>query len=151
MAGASDKPLAKKMLVKPGDTIATIAAPKNYKALLGPLPDGAEIVARAPRDGASLVHLFVTTMAELQTQLPRAQQAMAKGGGIWVSWQKKTAKKQTDVTRDTIMAFAPSLGLDSVRAVSIDDEWSALKLVVRAHAILRGSAKPRNSPRLASQ
>jgi hypothetical protein len=33
------------------------------------------------------------------------------------------------VTRDTIMGFAPSLGLDSVRAVSIDDEWSAIKLV----------------------
>jgi hypothetical protein len=126
---ASDQPLARKLLIKPGDRVAPIKAPKNYKSLLGPLPEGAQIVARAPKDGASLVHLFVTTMAELQTQLPRAKQAMAKGGGIWVSWQKKTAKKQTDVTRDTIMAFAPSLGLDSVRAVSIDEEWSAIKLV----------------------
>ncbi len=129
MAGASDKPLAAKMLVKAGDTIATIAAPKNYKTLLGPLPDGAQIVARAPRDGASCVHLFVTTMAELQTQLPRARQAMAKGGGIWVSWQKKTAGTKSDVGRDAIVAFANTIGLDSVRAVSIDDEWSALKLV----------------------
>jgi hypothetical protein len=129
MAGASEKPLAKKMLVKAGDTIATIAAPKNYKALLGPLPDGAEIVARAPRDGASLVHLFVTTMAELETQLPRAQQAMAKGGGIWVSWQKKTAGKKSDVSRDTIRVFAEENGLTTVRAVAIDDEWSALKLI----------------------
>jgi hypothetical protein len=128
MAEASDKPLAAKMLVKAGDTIATIAAPKNYKAMLGPLPDGAEIVARAPRDGASLVHLFVTTMAELETQLPRARQAMAKGGGIWVSWQKKTAGTKSDVGRDAIVAFANTIGLDSVRAVSIDEEWSALKL-----------------------
>ncbi len=129
MAIASDKPLAMKMLVKPGDTIATIAAPKNYKALLGPLPDGATIVLRAPNTGASLVHLFVTTMAELHTQLPRAQQAIAKGGGIWVSWQKKTAGSKSDVGRDPLVAFAATLGLDSVRAVSIDDEWSALKLV----------------------
>lgn len=128
---ASTQSLAKKLLIKPGNTIAPINAPKNYKQLLGALPDGAEIVARAPNSGASLVHLFVTTMAELETQLPRAQQAMAKGGGIWVSWQKKTSGRKSDVTRDTIMSFAPSLGLDSVRAVSIDEEWSALKLVAR--------------------
>ena len=128
---ASTQSLAKKLLIKPGNTIAPINAPRNYKQLLGALPDGAEVVARAPNSGASLVHLFVTTMAELETQLPRAQQAMAKGGGIWVSWQKKTSGRKSDVTRDTIMSFAPSLGLDSVRAVSIDEEWSALKLVTR--------------------
>jgi hypothetical protein len=128
---ASTQTLAKKLLIKPGNTIAPLNAPRNYKALLGELPDGAEIVTRAPGDGASLVHLFVGPMAEVETQLPRAQQAMAKGGGIWVSWQKKTSGKKSDVTRDTIMAFAPSLGLDSVRAVSIDHEWSAIKLVAR--------------------
>jgi len=127
----SDKPLAKKLLIKPGDTIAPINAPKNYKQLLGELPDGAEVVARAPGSGASLVHLFITTSAELQTQLPRARQAMAKGGGIWLSWQKKTAHKNTDVSRDTIRVAAEELGLDTVRAVSMNDEWSALKMVLR--------------------
>jgi len=128
---ASTQPLAKKLLIKPGNTIAPINAPKNYKALLGELPDGAEVVMRAPNDGASLVHLFVTTMAELETQLPRARQAMAKGGGIWVSWQKKTAGKKSDVSRDTIREHAAELGLETVRAVAIDEEWSALKLVQR--------------------
>ena len=128
---ASTAPLAKKLLIKPGDCLAPINAPRNYKALLGTLPDGAEVVARAPSSGASLVHLFVTTAAELETQLPRARQAMAKGGGIWVSWQKKTAGKKSDVSRDTIRTAAEELGLDTVRAVSIDEEWSALKLVMR--------------------
>jgi len=127
MAAYSDKPLAQKLLVKPGDTIAPINAPKNYKALLGPLPDGAEVVMRAPNDGAALVHLFVTTRAELETQLPRARQAMAKQGGIWVSWKKGG---KTDVGRDVIRAAAEELGLRTVRAVAIDDDWSALKLTV---------------------
>ena len=125
---ASTAPLAKKLLIKPGNTIAPINAPKNYKALLGTLPDGAEVVARAPNSGASLVHLFITTAAELDTQLPRAQQAMAKGGGIWVSWKKGG---KTEVSRETIRTAAEELGLDTVRAVSIDDEWSAIKLVMR--------------------
>lgn len=126
---ASTQPLAKKLLIKPGNSIAPINAPKNYKTLLGPLPDGAQVVTRAPRDGAALVHLFVTTMAELQTQLPRAQQAMAQGGGIWVSWQKKTANTKSDVSRDTIRVLAEESGLTTVRAVAIDDQWSALKLI----------------------
>jgi len=125
---ASTQPLAKKLLIKPGNTIAPINAPRNYKALLGPLPDGAEVVARAPNSGASLVHLFITTTAELETQLPRARQAMAKGGGIWVSWKKGG---KTEVSRDTIRTAAEELGLDTVRAVSLDDEWSAIKLVLR--------------------
>lgn len=129
MAEHSDKPLAKKLLVKPGNTIATINAPKNYKALLGPLPEGAEVVARAPHDGASLVHLFVGTRAELETQLPRARQAMAKDGGIWVSWQKKSSVQAGDVSRDVIRKLAEEHGLQTVRAIAIDDDWSALKLV----------------------
>src|SRR5262245_29017734 len=118
MAQYSTKPLAKKLLVKPGDTIAPINAPKDYKALLGPLPEGAEVVVRAPGDGASLVHLFVETRAELETQLPRARQAMAKTGGIWVSWKKGG---RTDVSRDMIREIAELHGLRTVRAVAIDD------------------------------
>jgi hypothetical protein len=127
MTEHSNKPLAKKLLVRPGDTIATIAAPANYKALLGPLPDGAEVVARAPGEGASLVHLFVETSAELETQQPRAKQSMAKDGGIWVSWKKGG---RTDVSRDVIRALAEALDLRTVRAIAIDEDWSALKLVV---------------------
>jgi hypothetical protein len=131
MAGISDKPLAKKLLVKAGDTIAPINAPRDYKALLGPLPEGAEVVVRAPNDGAALVHLFVGTRAELETQLPRAKQAMAKTGSVGVSWQKKSSGHAGDVSRDVIRAIAGENGLRTVRAIALDDEWSALKLVTQ--------------------
>jgi hypothetical protein len=130
MAGISHKPLAKKLLVRPGDTIAPINAPKDYKTLLGPLPEGAEVVARAPHDGAALVHLFVDTRAELETQLPRARQAMARTGSVWVSWRKKSSGSAGDVSRDVIREIGEVHGLKTVRAIAIDDEWSALKLVV---------------------
>jgi hypothetical protein len=130
MVGISDKPLAEKLLVRPGDTIAPINAPRNYKALLGPLPEGAEVVARAPlAEGAALVHLFVGTKAELETQLPRAKQAMARTGSVWVSWQKKSSGHAGDVSRDVIRAIGEENGLKTVRAIALDDEWSALKLV----------------------
>jgi hypothetical protein len=132
MAEPSNKPLAKKLLLRPGDTIAPINAPRDYKALLGPLPQGAEVVVRAPNDGAALVHLFVGTKAELETQLPRAQQAMAKDGSVWVSWRKKASGAGGDVSRDVIRALAEENGLRAVRAIAIDADWSALKLVTGA-------------------
>jgi hypothetical protein len=73
------------------------------------------------------VHLFVETRAELETQLPRARQAMAKSGGIWVSWKKGGS---TDVSRDVIRTLGELHGLRAVRAIAIDNDWSALKLVI---------------------
>jgi len=35
---------------------------------------------------------------------------------------------KTDINRDTINAYAGSLGLQGVAMISIDDDWSALRL-----------------------
>src|SRR5689334_1775341 len=131
-AGYSGKSLANKLGIKAGDRIAVIAAPGNYKALLGVLPDNAGIVARAPADGAEIVHLFVTTKAELETGLPRARQAMSINGALWVSWYKKAAKIPTDVTERVIRDLAlSSTDLVDVKVVAVDEKWSGLKFVVR--------------------
>jgi hypothetical protein len=122
---ASEMPLAKKLLIKPGDTILVLGAPMDYAKLVGALPKDADIVAKPPKTGVALVHLFVTSMADLKAGLAKAQKAMAEDGGIWISWQKGG---KTDVSRDTIAALAQQNGLDTVRAVSLNDEWSALKL-----------------------
>jgi hypothetical protein len=132
MAGYSQKTLAQKLGVKAGCRIATIAAPKDYSRLLGRLPDEAQIVHRAPNEGAEIVHLFVTTKAELESQLPRARQAVAIDGAVWVSWYKKASKIPTDVTENTIRDLALSTtDLVDVKVIAVTDQWSGLKLVVR--------------------
>jgi len=133
-AGYSGKSLAQKMGVKPGDRIAVISAPKNYKSLLGALPDKSGIVSRAPPGGAEIVHLFVTTQAELVTGLPRARQAVAINGAVWVSWYKKASKIPTDVTEKAIrgLVFATT-DLVDVKVAAVDEYWSGLKFVVRKH------------------
>jgi hypothetical protein len=35
---------------------------------------------------------------------------------------------KTDIHRDTINAYAKTLGLEGVAMISIDDDWSALRL-----------------------
>jgi hypothetical protein len=133
MAGYSGTPLATKLGIKSGTRILEINAPKEYGDWLGTLPEGARFVARAPKAGSDLVHLFVASMAELVRELPRARAAIAPDGAIWVSWYKKSAKMPTDVTEDLIRARALKTDLVDVKVCAVTDVWSGLKLVVRKH------------------
>ena len=131
MAGYSGTPLAKKLGIKPGTAVLTINKPKDYAALIAPIPDGAKIITKPPKDGAPIVHLFVTSLDELKAQLPIARKAMTIDGAIWVSWYKKAAKIPTDVTEDEIRRLALKADLVDVKVCAVSDIWSGLKLVVR--------------------
>jgi hypothetical protein len=131
MAGYSGTPLAKKLGIKPGDMLVTLNAPADYKKLVAPLPAGTTVATKAPKGGAPFVHLFVTSVAELDKQLPVARKAMTQDGMLWVSWYKKAAKIATDVTEDVIRARALKGDLVDVKVCTVSDVWSGLKLVVR--------------------
>ena len=49
---------------------------------------------------------------------------------IWVSWYKKSAKIQTDITEDIIRNYALKNDLVDVKVCAVSDIWSGLKLVV---------------------
>jgi hypothetical protein len=119
MAGYSGTPLAKKLGIKEGSRVLAIGAPKDYAFAT---------VAKGP---AEIVHLFVTSLAELDKQLPKARKAMTTDGAIWVSWYKKAAKIPTDVTEDLIRGRALATDLVDVKVCAVDEQWSGLKLVVR--------------------
>jgi hypothetical protein len=52
-------------------------------------------------------------------------------GAIWVSWPKKSARMDTDVTEDVIRDVALPLRLVDVKVCAVDEIWSGLKLVIR--------------------
>ena len=133
MAGYSGTPLAKKLGIKPGTKLLAINAPKEYRALLAPLPDDVAISAKPGKSGADIVHLFVTSAAEFDCDLPKARAAMTINGALWVSWYKKSAKIPTDVTEDVIRNRALKTDLVDVKVCAVSDVWSGLKLVVRKH------------------
>jgi hypothetical protein len=132
-AGYSGTPLWKKLGLKPGSTIFTIAAPKNYKSWLAPIPANVKFVSKAPAGGADIVHLFVTSLAEFEKQLPKSHKVRAIDGAIWVSWYKKSANIPTDVTEDVVRNRALKTDLVDVKVCAVTDIWSGLKLVVRKH------------------
>jgi hypothetical protein len=110
--------------------VLTVTAPRDYRRLLGELPDGVRFSARGagPYD---LVHLFVTTRAGLAARLPALTSRVTPAGAIWVSWPKRAAKVPTDVTEDTVRGIALPLGLVDVKVCAVNEVWSGLKLVVR--------------------
>jgi hypothetical protein len=130
MAGYSGTPLSKKLGIKPGTLVHTIAAPPGYRTLLAPLPDDVVFSSRLS-DAVDVVHVFATAAATLRTTLPRIRKQMRADAAVWVSWPKKAARVSTDVTEDVIRAVALPTGLVDVKVCAVDDVWSGLKLVVR--------------------
>jgi len=132
-AGYSGTPLAKKLGIKPGAVVLTIAAPRDYRDWLAPLPDGVSFAVKPPKSGCDVVHLFTKTMKEFEVALPKARTVLKPDGALWVSWYKKAAKIPTDVTEDEIRRRALSIDLVDVKVCAVTDIWSGLKLVVRKH------------------
>ncbi len=130
-AGYSGTPLVKKLGIKPGHAVYLMGAPKEYRSWLAPLPDSVTFAAKAPRDGADIVHLFVKSLAEYDSDLPKARKAMKSDGALWVSWYKKAAKIETDVTEHAIRDIALKTDLVDVKVCAVTDIWSGLKLVIR--------------------
>lgn len=132
-AGYSGTPLVKKLGIKSGSVVFTIAAPRGYRSWLAPIPEKVSFVAKPAKAGCDLVHLFATSLAELQRELPDARAAMKPDGALWVSWTKKAARIPTDVTEDEIRRIALATDLVDVKVCAVTDIWSGLKLVVRKH------------------
>ena len=129
-AGYSGKTVAQKLGIKPAFRIRTHNAPATYRKMLGPLPDDVVLSDRtkAPVD---LVHMFVTSRTQLESQLRASLKEIRQDGAIWVSWPKKASGVTTDVTEDVIREVALPLGLVDVKVCAVDETWSGLKMVIR--------------------
>jgi hypothetical protein len=129
MAGYSGTPLAKKLGIKPGSAIFVVAAPGHYDELLAPLPEGVKRVRKI--DDADVAHFFETSRLRLDKDLRAAVSRMQQDAAIWISWPKKAAEVETDITEDTIREVALPLGLVDIKVCAVDETWSGLKLVIR--------------------
>lgn len=121
----SQKPLAERLYMKPGQRAAILNAPKGYEALLEPLPQDIQLDQAANGD-YDFVHLFVRSQKMLQELAPVALTAVKIGGTLWISYPKKKGAIKTDITRDIGWEPVIEAGWRGVRQVSIDDTWSAL-------------------------
>lgn len=128
-AGYSGTPLAKKLGIRPGFVIRLIDHPPYYFKLFTDLPDDIHVTSDSKAQ-KHFIHYFTTDANALYKQLALLKNEIFPSGMIWVSWPKKAAKVETDVTEDVIRNYALSIGLVDIKVCAVDETWSALKLVI---------------------
>ncbi|MGE5123682.1 MAG: hypothetical protein ACM3H7_04135 [Acidobacteriaceae bacterium] len=123
----SDKSIAEKLYLRPGNRFLLVNPPAGYVARMGELPEGCLLLSEASGQ-VDVIQAFIANRLELEDELPQLKQFIAPKGMIWITYHKGTSKLKTDINRDTINAYAQSLGMTGVAMISIDDDWSALRL-----------------------
>lgn len=126
--GYSGTPLYKKLGMKAGSRWKVIDPPENYLEMLGPLE---EVVFVDNGDHLDGIHVFTNEVKALEKYMTKLPEIIHKGGAIWFSWYKKSAKLPTEITEDVIRDTALALGLVDVKVCAVDHSWSALKIVWR--------------------
>lgn len=129
-AGYSGTPLARKLGVKDGQRTWRLSMPPSVAAEIAASGVRPAFEA-APRAGVEMAHVFVTRRRDLARVLARLRRLLAPAGILWVSWPKKAAGQETDITGDGVRAEALPLGLVDVKVCAVDETWSGLKLVIR--------------------
>jgi hypothetical protein len=127
-AGYSGTPLAKKLGYSEGGALYAKGMPASVRAEIeeSVCP---RFVARPAKD-LPAAHLFHTEAAALAADLKTLRTKLAANGMVWVSWPKKAAKVETDITEDVIRKLALPLGYVDVKVCAVDATWSGLKLVI---------------------
>ncbi len=130
MAGYSEAPLAKKLGIKEGHRVTFPGAPDGFVDLLGALPDGVTVKARAagPLD---VIVFFTKSRAELERRLPALSRAMNPAAGLWIAWPKRSSAVETDMTEGVARELGLANRLVDNKVCAIDGTWSGLRLVIR--------------------
>ncbi len=122
----SDKSILSKLQLKPGRKMLVLNAPAGYLEKTGEIPPGAELVFN-PQE-AFIIQVFLRTHAELEDALKRFSPLVQPSGMLWITYPKLTSALKGDVHRDTINEYAQQNGWIGIAMISIDENWSALRL-----------------------
>lgn len=128
-AAYSGTPLPKKLGIAPGDRVALVAAPEGFEAVLGPLPDGAEL-GRDPLDSHDLTLWFVRSTAELEAGVDRERERIGRRG-LWICWPKKASGIASNLSEPVVRATGLANGLVDYKICAVDATWSGLRFARR--------------------
>ena len=129
-AGYSGTPLAKKLGITSGSTVALLGEPDDFRDLLDPIPDDVEF-RTSLRGHADVVVFFTSKRSEFERRINTAGRTIFPAGGLWIAWPKRASKVPTDMTEDVVRDVALPLGLVDNKVCAIDAVWSGLRIVWR--------------------
>ena len=120
----TEKTIADKMFLKTAKSMLILNG-KVHPGMVAQMPPP---LAGNEQDKNDVVLLFALNRKELELAFPAAKERLGDKGSLWVAYLKQTASKATDINRDTIAAYARDNGITTVAMISVDGDWSAMRM-----------------------
>jgi hypothetical protein len=127
VVGYSGTPLATKLGIRDGSTVALLGAPADIPLML---PSSTRVKKQA-RGRADVVLAFVTQVRRYEARLDPLASMVFPSGSLWIAWPKRSSGVTTDMTDDAVRRLALARGLVDNKVCAVDDVWTALRLVWR--------------------
>ena len=120
----NEKTVADKMFLRTAKSMLVLNGEANPNV-------AAQMPAEIVKDGDGpfdVILMFCMHHKDLEQYLEIAKQKLGDKGSLWIAYLKQTASKATDINRDSINAYAKENGITGVAMISIDGDWSGLRL-----------------------
>lgn len=121
----SEKTIADKMYLKTAKSMAVLNG-GAHPAMVEQLPK--DLISENEGERVDVVLVFALNQAELERWFPAALARLGDKGSLWIAYLKPSAPKATDIHRDAIFAWAKERGVTGVAMISMDSDWSAVRL-----------------------
>lgn len=117
-----------KLTLKDHGEIIVLNAPASFESELASL-GGVDVLRDLQKvEAVSFALVFATRQSEVDAISPGLVDKLKGDALLWFAYPKGTSRKYTcDFNRNTGWRAIRRLGFDTVRAVAIDDDWSALR------------------------
>jgi hypothetical protein len=119
----------KKMNFKSTENVVVLNPPSSFEFNLNLMEGLATILHSLDEVNATeFILAFCTKQAEVDSVANQAVAKLSSDGLLWFAYPKGTSKLyKCDFNRDTGWEVLGKLGFEPVRAVAIDEDWSALR------------------------
>lgn len=121
----NDKTLPDKMYLKNAKSLALFNG-EAHPGISALMPTQL-LEAKAP-DGVDTALIVARNQKEMEQFFPQAMARMGEKGSLWIAYLKQSASRATDINRDIINTWAKLHGATGVAMISVDSDWSALRL-----------------------
>jgi predicted oxidoreductase (fatty acid repression mutant protein) len=120
--------ILEKLNLKDHQEILVLRAPSSFEPELARLP---VVTIHHHLESVAQIRFalaFVTRKSEVDAFAPQIAARAVGDATVWFAYPKGTSKKlKCDFNRNTDWDALKSAGFDSVRAIAIDEDWTALR------------------------
>lgn len=124
----SATPLWQRLGIVPGCTLALVGTPDGFE--IPGLPAGVRTLERAS-EPLDVTVFFTSREQTLRGRMALLEPWITPAGGLWIAWPEPGTGRETDLSAEVVQQVGLKHGLVDGGAASIDETWTAQRLVRR--------------------